>query len=174
MKQKKGQPFAKTDKKQAGHLWEKGESGNPKGRPQGSRNRVTIAAQALLDGQAEKITQKAIDKALEGDGMALRLCFERLLPVRKDCPISLKLPKMKCAGDLVKAMAVISKGVSDGKVTPSEGQILSGMVENYRKAIESTEQEIRLTALDEKVEKAEKDKDIINPRGKKFRGHYEA
>jgi len=39
---------AKTDKKEKSHLFKRGQSGNPRGRPQGSRNRLTIAAQALF------------------------------------------------------------------------------------------------------------------------------
>ena len=53
-------PPAKTGKKQAGHF-AKGKSGNPNGRPQGSRNAATLALESLLDGQAEALTQKAID-----------------------------------------------------------------------------------------------------------------
>ena len=147
MKQNKGQPFAKTDKKQKDHLWKKGESGNPKGRPQGSRNRVTIAAQALLDGQAEKITQKAIDKALEGDGMALRLCFERLLPVRKDHPISLELKKLEKVEDASKALGTITKAVAQGEITPLEGQSMTNIIEAHRRAIETMDLERRLTEL---------------------------
>jgi hypothetical protein len=60
--------------------WEKGQSGNPRGKPRGARNRATLLAEALLDGEAEALTRKAIEKALEGDGMALRLCLERVLP----------------------------------------------------------------------------------------------
>jgi hypothetical protein len=33
-----------------------GQSGNPAGRPVGSRNKATLAAEALLDGEAEKLT----------------------------------------------------------------------------------------------------------------------
>lgn len=156
---------AKTDEKQKTHLWKKGESGNPQGRPQGSRNRVTIAAQALLDGQAEKITQKAIDKALEGDGMALRLCFERLLPVRKDCPISLKLPKMEKVEDASKALGTITEAVAQGEITPLEGQSMANIIEVHRRAIETMDLEKRLTELEEK---AEKNKGKFNPRGRKF------
>jgi len=50
------------------------------GRTKGSRHRSTLAIEELLDGQAEALTQKAINAALEGDGMALRLCLERILP----------------------------------------------------------------------------------------------
>jgi hypothetical protein len=50
-----------------------GQSGNPDGRPKGSRNKATLAMEALLDGEAEAITRKAIEKALEGDMTAIRL-----------------------------------------------------------------------------------------------------
>ena len=38
-----------------------GQSGNPNGRPRGARNRVTLAVEALIEGQAEELTRKAID-----------------------------------------------------------------------------------------------------------------
>src|SRR5262249_245080 len=46
------------------------------------RNRATVAAEALLDGQAEALTRKAIERALDGDILALRLCLDRILPAR--------------------------------------------------------------------------------------------
>ena len=73
-----------TSGKQRGKPFAKGHSGNPKGRPAGALNRTTRAAQSLLDGEAEAITRTAIDKAKQGDGLALRLCLERLLPACKE------------------------------------------------------------------------------------------
>ena len=78
MKKTKGKPktkglSAKTGRKQG--RWTKGTSGNPDGRPMGSRNRATLAAQTLLDGEGERLTRKAIELALEGDRAALRLCL---------------------------------------------------------------------------------------------------
>jgi hypothetical protein len=51
----------------AGKPFQKGQSGNPDGRPKGSRNATTLALETLLDGQATALTQKAIDLALAGD-----------------------------------------------------------------------------------------------------------
>jgi len=50
------------------------------------------AADALLDGEAERPTWKAIEKALEGDAIAMRLCLEPLnhyRPLRIDLPPTL-------------------------------------------------------------------------------------
>ena len=64
------------------------------GRSKGSPNKATIAIESLLQGQAEALTQTAVQKALEGDSMALRLCMERIAPAPKDQPVSFSLPKM--------------------------------------------------------------------------------
>ena len=64
----------KTDTKQ-GTRFRKGQSGNPSGRPRGARNKTTLAVEALLDGEAEVLTRKAIERAKDGDSVALRLCL---------------------------------------------------------------------------------------------------
>ena len=74
----------RTGRKQADTQFKPGQSGNPDGRPKGARNATTMALEALLDGQANALTQKAIDLALTGDMAALRLCLDRILPPRKD------------------------------------------------------------------------------------------
>jgi hypothetical protein len=45
-----------------------------------------------VDGQAEALTQKAIDLALAGDLGALRICLDRVLPPRKDRPVAFEIP----------------------------------------------------------------------------------
>jgi hypothetical protein len=49
---------AKTGQQQAGQ-YRKGQSGNPNGRPQGSRHSTTLAIEKLLDGEAEEIGRKS-------------------------------------------------------------------------------------------------------------------
>ena len=56
-----------------------GEPGNPAGKPKGTRNKMTRAAEALLDGEAEALTRKAIKLAKAGDLTALRLCLDRIV-----------------------------------------------------------------------------------------------
>ena len=61
------QKTAKTAKKGRGRPFPKGQSGNPGGRPRGSSNRATRAAEMLLDGEATALTRKAVELALAGD-----------------------------------------------------------------------------------------------------------
>ena len=132
-----------------------GKSGNPKGRPQGSRNKATLALEALLDGEGEAITRKAIENALNGDMAAIRLCMERLIPVRKDRSVSFALPEIKGANDGAKAMAGVLRALADGDITPGEAHSVAGVIETYRKTLETAEFENRIAAL-ERVTNREK------------------
>jgi hypothetical protein len=64
--------------KPRGRPFQPGQSGNPSGRPKGARNKATLVVEALLENEAEALTRKVIDLALEGSMPALRLCLERL------------------------------------------------------------------------------------------------
>jgi hypothetical protein len=127
-----------------------GISGNPGGRPKGALNKITLAAQALLEGEAEALTRKAVELAKNGNPVALRLCLERLLPPRRDRPINFILPKITEAEDLPQALMAILKAVSQGEITPGEGQILTGILEAYRKGLETVDFEARITALEKR------------------------
>ena len=127
-----------------------GQSGNPGGRPKGALNKATLAAQALLEGEAEALTRKAVELAKSGNPMALRLCLERLLPPRKDRPISFTLPKIKAAEDLPRALGAILEAVAQGEITPGDGQTLAAIVDDYRKVLETADLEPRVAALEEK------------------------
>ena len=124
-------------------------NGNP-GKPRGARHKATQAALGLIDGEGEALTRKAIDMALAGDTVALRLCLERLAPPRKDAPVRFDLPPMEGAGSTAAAMGAILSSVAAGDLTPGEASGLAGLVDAYRKAFETTELEARLKALEEK------------------------
>src|SRR5919205_3313317 len=132
-----------------GRRFAKGESGNPAGRPKGARHKATIAAEILLDGEAEKLTRKAVELALAGDTIALRLCLDRILPPRRERPISFALPKIETAADAVKAVAAIAEAVAAGEITPGEAGELTRLVDVFTRTLEATEFEARLTALEQ-------------------------
>src|SRR5262245_33233647 len=52
---------AERDAERLPHLFKPGQSGNPAGKKPGTRNRATLALEALLDGEAEALTKKAVE-----------------------------------------------------------------------------------------------------------------
>ncbi len=137
----------KTGKKQAGRF-ARGQSGNPDGRPKGSRNATTLALETLLDGQATALTQKAIDLALTGDMAALRLCLDRILPPRKDRPVTFTLPPINSAQDAAVTVSAVLAAVASGELTPADAGEISKLIEAYVKAFETAELAERLERLE--------------------------
>jgi hypothetical protein len=129
--------------------WPKGVSGNPAGRPKGARHKYLVAIEALLDGEAEGLTRKAIELALAGDTTALRLCLERILPPRRDRPVAVELPPIEGVQDLTKATAAILEVVAAGEMTPAEAGEVAKLIEGHRKAIEMADLEERVRRLEE-------------------------
>lgn len=122
--------------------------GNP-GKPKGTRHKVTRAVEELLEGQSEALSQKAVDLALAGDTTALRLCLERIAPAKKDGPVQFDLPRMGSAQEASNAAAAVLTAVAEGELTPLEGATVMGLIENYRRVLETTEFEKRIEALEE-------------------------
>jgi hypothetical protein len=115
----------------------------------GSRHKTTLAI-ALLQGQHEALTQVAINKALEGDGVALRLCLDRLAPPRKDAPVSFALPPIKTAGDTVGASSSLLEAVAAGEVTPDEAGRVMALLTAHKALVETGDLESRIAALEAK------------------------
>ncbi|MEL6642756.1 MAG: hypothetical protein AAFQ79_02375 [Pseudomonadota bacterium] len=123
--------------------------GNP-GKQPGTKLRSTRAVEDLMNGERDKLSRKAIDLALEGDTTALRLCLERIAPPRKDGPVRFDLPSIGNAQEAANAAAAVLQAVSEGDLTPLEGATVMGLVDNYRRVLETTEIEERLTKLEAK------------------------
>lgn len=132
----------------------KGASGNPRGKRKGTLHKATRAALALMDGQLEEVTQVLIDKAMSGDMVAVKLVFDKLVPQAKEIPISAgpTLPAKLTAENLPEAMEMIVKAVASGNLLPGEGQVLTGMLNGLGKALELSELEKRVAALEGRKE----------------------
>ena len=143
------QKTATPAKRSRGRLFVKGQSGNPAGRPRGSMNRSTRAAQLLLDGEATALTRKAVELALAGDPTALRLCLDRTIAPRRDRSVELPLPPIDSAADILRAIKAVADAVGRGGITPAEGFALSQMIESFLRAIGASDFETRLRQLEE-------------------------
>jgi hypothetical protein len=125
-----------------------GKSGNPEGRPAGSRNKATLAIDALLDGEAAALTRKAITLAKGGDMQALKLCMDRIVPPRRDRPLAFALPPIGSPGDAATAMGALLKATADGELTPLEAGEVAKLVDTYIRTVETNDLTKRIEQLE--------------------------
>jgi Family of unknown function (DUF5681) len=138
--------------KQRGRPFQKGVSGNPQGKPMGARNRVLMALDAIGDEHAPDILRAVVDAAKGGDVRAAETILSRVWPHRKGRPIALDLPSIVDSADLVVALAAVAGAVSDGMISPEEGQAVGALLEVQRRAIETADLEARIAALEQRQE----------------------
>ena len=132
-----------------GRPFEKGRSGNPAGRPPGTGKRATQAMQLLLDGEAQALTRKAVELALDGNTMALRMCLDRIGPPRRERAVPIKLPPLRDAADLAGTMTAIIAAAGEGAISPDEGGRLARLVEIFLRSVETRDFERRLQLLED-------------------------
>jgi hypothetical protein len=130
--------------------FQKGQSGNPAGRPRGSRNRVTRLMETLLQGEAETLTRVAIGRAMAGDPVALKLCLQRMMAPMRGRPIEIDLP----AGDgtiatVAERLEATVAAVASGEITPDEAESIARVLQEQRRQIETDDIDRRLVKLEE-------------------------
>ena len=123
-----------------------GISGNPRGRPKGTKDR-RVQYRDLLEPHATNLMCKAVDLAMEGDTTALRLCLDRICPVikAKDEPVLIDGLK----GPLAEQGEQIIGAMSKGQITPSEASIAIQTLAVQARITEITDLEQRVKILEE-------------------------
>jgi hypothetical protein len=134
-----------------GRPFQKGQSGNPAGRCAGSRNKATIAAASLLEGEAEALARKAVELALSGDPTAMRLCLERVLAPCRERALEFELPPIERAADIAPAMNGVTSALATGAITPGEAGRIADVVDIFVRAIETRDFELRLQKAEESL-----------------------
>ena len=133
----------------AGGHFAKGSSGNPAGRPKGSKNRSAELLRSLMEEGGEAVVRRLVEQAKAGDKLAIRLVVDRIVPrVRDEHTVSVALPAMAEAGDLVSALSAVLRSVAEGEMTLEEARQFAGILETQRKAIETAELAVRIESLE--------------------------
>lgn len=101
----------------------------------------------------DNICLRLIEEALGGNILAIKLILDRVLPSRRDRVIDVKLPKLQTTDDAVRTMSIIIEAISSGKITPTEGECMSRVIDAFLKVIQAHDLEKRVSMLEEGVKK---------------------
>jgi hypothetical protein len=115
-----------------------------------------LATEALLEGEAETLTRKAIDLALDGDVTALRLCLERICPPRKGRTLRIPLEAPNDAAGVVGALSDLIHSLGKGSIDTEEAAAVAALLEGHRRALETNELEQRLAEIEDRLEEGGK------------------
>jgi len=113
-----------------------GQSGNPAGRPLGSRSKKTLALEEAFDDRAEEILNDVIGRAKEGEKTAMRLCMERILAPKRERPITIDLPLIETPSDAREALLVVTAELGAGGITIGEASKLIALIDRMVRLIE--------------------------------------
>ena len=133
--------------------WQKGVSGNPAGRKPGQRHKTTVMLEKLMEADSEAIVKAVMTAALSGDMSAARMILDRVVPPAKDRTLYLELPETATTEGVEMAQETVVRAVSNGQLRPSEGTILSNLLDSRRRAIETGELAQRIDAIEARVDR---------------------
>jgi len=125
--------------------FQKGQSGNMRGRPKGIADR-RVRARELFARHADELVGIAIQKARDGDMAALRLCIERICPPIK--AVSERVTIESLPESLVeRAELIFARAASGAIATETATELLSAIAVQVR-IVEVCELERRIVALE--------------------------
>ncbi len=84
---------------------------------------------------------------------AMRIVMDRLMPPLREDPIRVTIPTITGADDCTKAQANVLNAVAAGEMLPSEGTVISNLIDAQRKAFETTDIANQLRELREEITK---------------------
>lgn len=127
-----------------------GQSGNPAGKPLGTLHKATQAVHVMLEGEAEALTRKAVELALEGDIAAIKLCLDRIAPAYKPSarPVMLDMPPPDNLTDTARAFVTAA---ARGDMPPDIAAQLVSAVASVARVEEMEQVKERLAALERAI-----------------------
>jgi hypothetical protein len=135
--------------------FKKGQSGNPAGKPPGTRNKVAVWAEGIIQDNAEKALNALMEKVAEGDMVAIKMVIDRISPIRKPAPFAMP----EHLSDKAEMMKVIMAAVADGDLTPGEALDVSKLATILARAMGRPSAEIDVRKLAAAISRAKEKTD---------------
>lgn len=128
--------------------WQPGQSGNPKGRPVGSRNKKNVIAEEF-EKDGSEVARVVMNAALEGDMQAANMVLQRLSPPLRARAEKVTFELTPDAPLATQAQQVLAS-VAEGQLDAETGKLLIDCIQSVAGIRAVDELEARLVALEEK------------------------
>ncbi len=130
-----------------------GQSGNPAGRPAGSRNKSTREMEEAFAAGGPEAVRMILDHAKAANLAAMRLCMERALPMGKNRPLPISLPPIDTPDYIRAATTVVLEALGEGEIMIAEANGLMALIERTVR-LQATREASKLAARVEFLEGA--------------------
>ena len=127
-------------------LLREGKAG--RGRPHGSRNKKSVAYDAMAEQDAVQIIAKVVAKALEGDMNAATIILNRIWRVPRDRLVKIDLPPVTRAAEVPAFIGALLRAVADAEITPAEGDSLASIIAKLQSAVTLADLEQRIRQIE--------------------------
>jgi len=124
-----------------------GESGNPDGRPKGSKDKRTQYRE-LFEPHADGLIEKVIEMALAGDTTCLKMCIDRLVSPFRAINATVTLDDIE--GTLTEKGEKIINAMGKGELSPSDASSMLTALAAQARILEIEELEKRVLKLEAK------------------------
>lgn len=138
-------------KMQTSNRFQKGQSGNPKGKVKGTKNKATCFIESLMQSELNNIGQKLVELAMAGNLQAIKLVLDRIMPPKTSRSIQIEMPKIENTTDALQAISTVIHAVGQGELTPSEGEAMTKIIQSFTQALQAYEFDQRLSRLEQKA-----------------------
>jgi hypothetical protein len=128
-----------------------GQSGNPSGKPKGTKTNATALVDRLMTGNKRDLTaiiEQVIKLAKSGESWAAKEVLSHLPPPMKSRLVKFQLPPFETIMDAVKSLEAVHQACAAGLLTIDEAVVFSTLVERKVKILEASESEARLAAIE--------------------------
>lgn len=131
--------------------FEPGQSGNPRGKIRGTKNKLTLALEDRANEYGDVLSKKLYQLAAKGNVQAIRLVYENTVPKPKEAPILFPLPKPTTSLEIPGATAAVLVGATTGELTLSDAQKLMGLIKCHEESIDRNVLVARMNELEARM-----------------------